>query len=80
MKALRLRQPRVKLIPFSQVSADSFRFNNQECSRFLYAFIAFHPTFFARRFVIRNLHEHPRSARGNFISILKITRDELPME
>ena len=24
--------------------------------------------------------KHPRSARGNFIPILKITRDELPME
>ena len=30
-------------IPFSQVSADSFRFNIQECSRSLYAFIAFRP-------------------------------------
>ena len=27
-------------IPFSQVSADSFRFNIQECSRSFYAFIA----------------------------------------
>ena len=24
--------------------------------------------------------KHPRSARGNFTPILKITRDELPME
>ena len=44
-------------IPFSQVSADSFRFNIQECSRSLYAFIAFRPTCFARRLVMRNLHE-----------------------
>ena len=44
-------------IPFSQVSADSFRFNIQKCSRSLYAFIAFRPTCFARRLVIRHLHE-----------------------
>ena len=44
-------------IPFSQVSADSFRFNIQECSRSLYAFIAFRPTCFALRLVMRNLHE-----------------------
>ena len=44
-------------IPFSQVSADSFRFNIQKCSRSLYAFIAFRPTCFARRLVMRNLHE-----------------------
>ena len=44
-------------IPFSQVSADSFRFSNQKCSRSLYAFIAFRPTRFARRLVMRNLHE-----------------------
>ena len=36
-------------IPYSQVSADSFRFNIQKCSRSLYAFIAFRPTCFARR-------------------------------
>ena len=66
IKALRLRQLRVKLIswlskspaiPFSQVSADSFRFNIQECSRSLYAFIAFRPTCFARCLVMQNLHE-----------------------
>ena len=56
IKALRLRQLRVKLI-FSQVSADSFRVNIQECSRSLYAFIAFRPTCFARRLVMRNLQE-----------------------
>ena len=44
-------------IPFSLVSADSFRVNIQECSRSLYAFIAFRPTCFARRLVMRNLHE-----------------------
>ena len=44
-------------IPFSQVSADSFRFNIQECSRSLYAFIVFRPSCFARRLVMRNLHE-----------------------
>ena len=44
-------------IPFSQMSANSFRVNVQECSRSLYAFIAFRPTCFARRFVMRNLHE-----------------------
>ena len=44
-------------IPFSQVSADSFHFNIQKCSRSLYAFIAFRPTCFARRLVMRNLHE-----------------------
>ena len=44
-------------IPFSQVSADSFSFNIQECSRSLYTFIAFRPTCFARRLFMRNLHE-----------------------
>ena len=44
-------------IPFSQVSADSFRVNVQECSRSLYAFIAFRQTCFARGLVMRNLHE-----------------------
>ena len=44
-------------IPFSQVSADSIRFNIQECSRSFYAFIASRPTCFARRLVMRNLHE-----------------------
>ena len=44
-------------IPFPQVSADSFRINIQECSRSLYAFIAFRPTCFARRLVMPNLHE-----------------------
>ena len=42
-------------IPFSQVSADWFRFNIQECSRSLYAFIDFRPTCFARRLVMRNI-------------------------
>ena len=46
-------------IPFSQVSAKSFRFDIQECSRSLYAFIAFRPTCFARRLVMWNLHETP---------------------
>ena len=46
-----------RAIPFSQVSADSFRFNIQKCSRSLYAFIAFRPTCFAWRLVMRNLHE-----------------------
>ena len=67
-------------IPFSQVSADSFRFNIQEYSRSLYAFIAFRPTCFARRLVMRNLHETPRSVQVNFIPILKITRFEFSME
>ena len=44
-------------IPFSQVSADLFRFNIQECSRSFYAFIAFRPTCFAWHLVMRNLHE-----------------------
>ena len=44
-------------IPFSQVSADSFRFNIQKCSRSLHACIAFRPTCFARCLVTRNLHE-----------------------
>ena len=39
-------------IPFSQVSADSFRFNIQECSRSLDLYLCF-----ARRLVMRNLHE-----------------------
>ena len=43
-------------IPFSQVSAYSLRFNIQECSLSLYAFIAFRPTCYARRLVMRNLH------------------------
>ena len=42
---------------FSLMSADSFRFNIQKCSRSLYTFIAFRPTCFARRLVKRNLHE-----------------------
>ena len=46
-----------RAIPFSQVSADSFRFNIQKCSRSRYAFIAFRPTCFAWRLVMRNLHE-----------------------
>ena len=44
------------VIPFSQVSADSFPVNIQECSPSLYAFIAFRPTCFARRLVMRNIH------------------------
>ena len=44
-------------LSFPQVSADSFRVNIQECSRSLYAFIAFRPTCFAQRLVMRNLHE-----------------------
>ena len=39
------------------MGGDSFRINIQECSRSLYAFIAFRPTCFARRLVMRNLHE-----------------------
>ena len=35
--------------PFSQVSADPFRFNIPKCSRSLYVFIAFRQTCFARR-------------------------------
>ena len=46
-----------RAIPFSQVSADPFRFNIQKCSRSLYAFIAFLPTCFERRLVMRNLHK-----------------------
>ena len=67
---------------FSRVSANSFRVNIQKCSRSLYAFIAFRPTCFARRLLTqRNLHEtSTQRSRGNFIPILKITRDELPME
>ena len=44
-------------IPFSQLSADSFRFNIQKCFRSLFAFIALRPTCFAWRLVMRNLHE-----------------------
>ena len=46
-----------RAIPFSQVSANSFRVNIQKCSRSLNAFIAFRPTCFAWRLVMRNLHE-----------------------
>ena len=46
-----------RAIPFSQVSADLFRFNIQKCSQSLYSFIAFRPTCFAWRLVMRNLHE-----------------------
>ena len=69
---LRLRQLRVKLISrvvkessdsLFLVSAHSLRFNIQECSRSLYAFIAFRPTCFARRLVVRNLHETSKEAR-----------------
>ena len=49
--------PKSPATPFSQVSADSFRFNIQECSRSLYALIALLPTCFARRLVMRNLQE-----------------------
>ena len=45
------------VIPFWQVSADSFRVNIQECSRSLYAFIAFRPICFPRRLVMQNFHE-----------------------
>ena len=44
-------------IPFSKVSADSFRFNVQKCSRSLYTFIAFRTTCFSRLLVMQNLHE-----------------------
>ena len=44
-------------IQFSQMNADSFRFNIQKRSRSLHAFIAFRPTCFARRLVMRDLHE-----------------------
>ena len=63
---LRLRQLRVKLISrvvkesidsLFLVSAHPFLFNIQECSRSLYDFIALRPTCFARRLVVRNLHE-----------------------
>ena len=50
----KLRNKPGRAILFSQVSADSFRFNIQECSRSLYAFIAFRPTCFAWRLVILN--------------------------
>ena len=41
-----------------QESFNKLFYNNiQECSRSLYAFIAFRPTCFARRLVMRNLHE-----------------------
>ena len=48
-------------IPFSQVSADSFRFNSQECARSLYTFIAFRPidmfcTAFSHAKPPRNIH------------------------
>ena len=62
------------------MSADSFRFNIQKCSRSLNAFIAFGPTCFVRRLVMRNLPETSTQRASNFIPILKITRDELPME
>ena len=52
------------VIPFCQVSADSFRVNIQECSRSLYAFIAFRPTCFPRRLVMRNLHETSTQRAG----------------
>ena len=45
-----------RAIPFSQVSADWFRFNIQKRSRSLYAFIAFRLTCFAWRLVMRNIH------------------------
>ena len=48
---------KIRAIPFSQVSADSFHFNIQKCSRSLYAFIAFRPTCFAWHLVMRNLHK-----------------------
>ena len=64
-KALRKSNKRNKLLseeemerfPFSQVRDDSFRSNIQECSRSLYAFIAFRPACFAQRLVMRDLHE-----------------------
>ena len=49
-----------RAIPLSQVSADSFPFNIQKCSQSLYALslpFAWHVLHFARRLVMRNLHE-----------------------
>ena len=56
-KAPKKSNKRNKSLSEEEVSADSFRFNIQECSRSLYAFIAFRPTCFAWRLVMRNLHE-----------------------
>jgi len=69
-------------IPFSQVSAYSFRLINiGEWSRSLLRIHCLSPDMFCMAFShAKPPPKHPRSARGNFIPILKITRDELPME
>ena len=90
IKALRLRQLRVKLI--SQVVKESSdplfpgerRLISLQYSEMLSISLRFHCL--SPRHVLHGVKscetftKHPRSARGNFIPILKITRDELPME
>ena len=86
IKALRLRLLRVKLISrVVKESSDSLfpgerRFISLQYSEMVSISLRFHclsPDMFCRAF---SHAKHPRSTRGNFIPILKITRDELPME
>ena len=60
MKALRLRQLRVNLISRIVKESSDSRFLGERrliSLQSLYAFIAFRPTRYARRLVMRNLHE-----------------------
>ena len=86
IKALKLRQLRVKLVSrVLKKSSDSLfpgerRLIWLQYSEMLSISLRFHcpsPDMFCTAF---SHAKHPRSARGNFIPILKITRDELPME
>ena len=92
IKALRLRQLRVKLISLVvKESSDSFfpgerRLISLQYSEMLSISLRFHFSLPFARHVLHGVQtcetstKHPRRARGNFIPILKITRDELPME
>ena len=89
IKALTLRQLRVKLM--SQVvkeSSDSLfpgerRLISLQYSEMLSISLRFHclsPDMFCMAFSHANPPRNIHAARGNFIPILKIARDELPME
>ena len=89
IKALRLRQLRVKLISrVVKESSDSLFLGERRLISLQYSEMLSISLFslpFARNVLHRvqsceTSTKHPRRARGNFIPILKITRDELPME
>ena len=60
---------RLSSLQYSEMLSISLRFHCLSPDMFCMAFSHAKPQ-----------RKHPRSARGNFIPILKITRDELPME